>query len=116
MTTTTSTTMAARFPGKCTSCGGRISVGATILWAKGEGARHADCSASSTLSAPGVVINSRGLAIPREMSAQTPANRRARLAIRAAIRGDNDLRRIGEDDDTAGFHGQDRAGRTYRTM
>jgi hypothetical protein len=100
-------TMTARFPGKCTSCGGRISVGATILWAKGEGARHVNCSAPSP---------SASVAVPWEKSAKNPANRRARLAIRAAVRGDDDLRRIGEDDDAAGFHGVTRDGRTYRTM
>ncbi len=114
MTTTNAKTMAARFPGKCMVCGGPISVGATILWARGEGARHADCSAKST-PVPGVVINSRGLAVPWEKSAQNPANRRARMAIRAAVRSD-DVRPIGYEDDEAGYHGQDRAGRTYRTM
>ncbi len=105
MTTTNAKTMAARFPGKCASCGGRISVGATILWAKGEGARHADCSAKPT---PSVFV-------PWEKSAKNPANRRARMAIRAAVHGD-DVRPIGYEDDETGYHGQDRAGRTYRTM
>ena len=34
--------MAARFPGKCKACGGRIHEGDEILYTKGEGATHAD--------------------------------------------------------------------------
>src|SRR3990167_8727912 len=41
--------MAAKFPGKCTACGGGISAGASILWAKGAGARHKDCGAAETV-------------------------------------------------------------------
>jgi len=34
--------MAAKFAGKCAGCGGKIAVGDDILWAKGQGARHAE--------------------------------------------------------------------------
>jgi hypothetical protein len=99
------TTMTARFPGKCASCGGRISVGSSILWAKGEGARHADCS-TATAAAP--AKRASGISELRNGRWVTISRRE----LRAAVRGD-DSRRIGEDDDTAGYHGQDRAGRTY---
>lgn len=36
--------MAAKFPGRCAECGERFPVGTEILWAKGEGARHAVCA------------------------------------------------------------------------
>jgi len=35
--------MAAKFAGKCAGCGSKIAVGDDILWAKGRGARHAEC-------------------------------------------------------------------------
>jgi hypothetical protein len=70
-------TMTAKFPGKCTSCGGRISVGASILWAKGEGARHADCSVA--------VAPKGGELTGRRIIPMTAARR----AIRAAVRGES---------------------------
>jgi hypothetical protein len=51
MTTTNETTMTARYHGKCRTCGTRISAGSIVLWAKGLGVRHADCS-SGTAAIP----------------------------------------------------------------
>ena len=49
-------TITAKFPGKCSECGGRISAGAQIEWSKGEGARHTKCAASSEpRAAPGPI-------------------------------------------------------------
>lgn len=36
----------AKYPGTCRGCRGRIAVGDSIYWIKGEGARHADCEAA----------------------------------------------------------------------
>jgi hypothetical protein len=104
--TTTTKTMAARYPGKCSVCSGHISVGDQIEWTKGEGARHVDCSSVGTTSVPAGV---------QPVILATAADRRRRLAIRAAVRGE-DVRPIGYEDDEAGYHGQTRYGRTYRTM
>jgi hypothetical protein len=35
--------MEARYPGKCTSCGGAIHTGQKIFWERGNGARHVKC-------------------------------------------------------------------------
>ncbi len=83
MTTTNETKMTARFPGKCTSCGGRISVGASILWAKGEGARHADCSTSTVATAP-AARRSSGVSEYRNGRWVTISHR----ALRSAVRGE----------------------------
>lgn len=40
-------TMAAKFGGKCRSCGGRIVAGETIRWSKASGAMHAACEAEA---------------------------------------------------------------------
>ncbi len=37
--------MAAKFAGRCAGCGERFAAGTMILWAKGEGTRHAVCDA-----------------------------------------------------------------------
>lgn len=44
-------TITARYPGRCTTCGGPITSGQQIEWAKGSQPRHADC-ATATTSAP----------------------------------------------------------------
>lgn len=46
------TMMSARFPGRCTACGGHIQPGDRIDWTKGAGARHVKCSAAKAPSAP----------------------------------------------------------------
>ena len=38
-------TMTARWTGRCGMCGEQISVGDQIEWAKGQGAKHANCDA-----------------------------------------------------------------------
>lgn len=42
----------AKFPGKCSVCGGAIRKGEQVEWAKGEGARHTGCGAAKA-SSPG---------------------------------------------------------------
>jgi hypothetical protein len=41
-------TIDAKYPGRCSECGGRIRVGERIEWAKGAGARHTRCSQEAT--------------------------------------------------------------------
>ena len=36
-------TITARYPGKCSECGGSIHAGDQIEWAKGEGSKHEAC-------------------------------------------------------------------------
>jgi hypothetical protein len=43
-------TIISKFPGKCTACGGHISAGTKIEWAKGQGARHVTCPSARTTS------------------------------------------------------------------
>lgn len=40
-------TMTAKYSGTCKECGGRISVGETILWARKQGARHLSCGSDA---------------------------------------------------------------------
>ena len=40
-------TMAAKFGGKCRSCGGRIEAGELIRWSRATGAMHAGCEAEA---------------------------------------------------------------------
>lgn len=44
-------TIAAKFPGWCGTCGGRVSVGERIRWAKGSRASHVDCVRGSEIDA-----------------------------------------------------------------
>ena len=44
-------TITAKFSGKCSVCGGAISVGARVEWTKGEGARHTTCAGAKATSA-----------------------------------------------------------------
>lgn len=44
--------MEAKFAGKCGKCGIRFEAGAMILWAKGEGANHAECPAAARKAGP----------------------------------------------------------------
>ncbi len=56
-------TIIAKFPGKCSECGGRISAGAQIEWTKGEGARHVKCASGEVEAAkaePGPIALSGG--------------------------------------------------------
>lgn len=39
--------MIARFPGKCRECGGKITRGQSIDWARSTGAAHSRCSGKS---------------------------------------------------------------------
>lgn len=41
-------TITAKFPSVCPSCHGRIQAGQQIEWAKGEKARHTDCTSSAS--------------------------------------------------------------------
>lgn len=45
-------TITARYPSRCSSCGGSISVGDRIEWAKGSPVRHSSCPSSVTPAAP----------------------------------------------------------------
>ena len=38
----------AKFAGKCTRCQGQIKAGASIEWAKGQGASHVECPVKAT--------------------------------------------------------------------
>lgn len=48
--------MPAKFAGKCADCGGAFLVGATITWAPGAGARHADTTVCAAVKAAPVVV------------------------------------------------------------
>ena len=40
-------TITAKYPGKCSECGGSIHAGEQIEWSKGAGAKHTKCGAST---------------------------------------------------------------------
>lgn len=45
-------TIRAKFPGRCTACGGPIRQGDLIAWARGAGAQHVKCAANQAPQAP----------------------------------------------------------------
>lgn len=66
--------MLAKFPGKCSTCGGRIDVGTSIDWQKGQGARHADAAVCRAALAAGAT------ATPVQAPVQAPTS-----TVQAAI-------------------------------
>lgn len=44
-------TISAKYPGVCNKCGGAISPGQQIEWAKGAGATHSACGGTTTAPA-----------------------------------------------------------------
>jgi len=36
-------TITAKYPGRCTTCGGHIAAGEQIIWERGAGAKHVKC-------------------------------------------------------------------------
>lgn len=51
-------TINAKYPGRCKSCGGAISIGDSVEWSKGSGARHVSCERAPQ-SVPRVHASSR---------------------------------------------------------
>lgn len=41
-------TITAKYPSRCATCGGSVTPGQQIEWAKGQPVRHTDCAAAPT--------------------------------------------------------------------
>jgi len=84
-------TIQAKYRGICHTCGGQISIGDTIEWARGQGARHLDCAGASPRprrSGP----RRRRPAAPNKAEAPTPDALDAILAAQGRQWADDTIR------------------------
>jgi hypothetical protein len=85
-------TIRAKYPGRCSQCGGRIVVGSEIEWSKGSPARHSCCGAPSIAHAR----TRRTTSAPRRSSFPATAPEPGAHRVSGRSRGRDDRYTVGQ--------------------